>query len=120
MAKQWLKLASEHPNEERFKKAAHIREMFEYAIALLIRKECPIETTTIENTASYTLLIEILLELKSSPEDDSEYFSHGMEYFLSILRKISNEKLCAKILIQFIYFSSYFNKVEEPKKVTFI
>lgn len=117
MVKLWLKAARERPEDERFRDAARIREIFEYALAVLMRRECPPETANVENTASYTLLVEVLLALKTSPEEDSDYSAHGMQHLLSVLRKISNAKLSAKILIQFIYFSSYFNKLEDPSKV---
>lgn len=119
LMKNWISEHMDDPNEPP-KNNDYINIMFEYAIAILMKAEYSNKEIPVESTASYSFLTQALIGLKNPPEADSIYDTCSLEYILSILQKCGVKRLLSRTLIQIIYLTPYFGKVQDHTKVFYL
>jgi len=121
--RQWVNPNKNENKEKQFKEVIEVTQIFESAVALLMRKECLNTKEGIENTSAYKLLIKIIVDMNSLSsikyEEIPEHAYKGILYILSILKKINYEPFTTKVLVQIIPTVSYLNHITDPNKVFF-
>ena len=94
--------------QETADKNIDISALFEGGVSFLFKKDCTIHTGSIESTATYHSLIQILA-------GQTEEFTK-LEFVLNLLIKTNCKRLTSKIILHIISTSSLFSTLAEEQK----
>ncbi len=105
------------------KESVEITQMFETAVAMLMRLECENAADEIEGTASYKFLIQTLMDINNAAgrkgADIADIAPKGLQYVLNLMIKTDCEQLTTKVLIQIVPSANYIGQLTNPAKVPF-